>query len=212
MSQFAMKELSLPTQFLVNTMDASTDPIAQFHAWMAEASASEPNDPNAMSVATVTADGQPSVRILLLKGVENGAFQFFTNYESRKAGELVNGKAALCFHWKTLRRQVRVVGPVEKVPAAASDDYFGVRQRGSQIGAHASLQSQPLASRDVLVQAVADVEARYAEQDVPRPAHWGGYQVIPSEIEFWLDQPYRLHDRFVFTRAGDQWQLQRLYP
>jgi pyridoxamine 5'-phosphate oxidase len=193
-------------------MDASTDPIAQFNAWMADAAASEPNDPNAMSVATVDGNGQPSVRILLLKGVENGAFQFFTNYESRKAGELSTGKAALCFHWKTLRRQVRVVGPVEKVSAAASDAYFAQRERGSQLGAHASQQSRPLASRNTLVQAVADADARYDGQPVPRPAHWGGYQVLPTEIEFWLDQPYRLHDRFRFTRSGPGWQMQRLYP
>jgi pyridoxamine 5'-phosphate oxidase len=207
-----MKDSLVIPQIPVPKMDASTDPISQFQTWMAEAAASEPNDPNAMSVATVDAAGQPSVRILLLKGVENGAFQFFTNYESRKANELANGKAALCFHWKTLRRQVRVVGPVEKVSAAASDAYFQQRERGSQLGAHASQQSRPLESRDVLVQAVSAVDAHYNGQKVPRPAHWGGYQVIPTEIEFWLDQPFRLHDRFRFTRSGNGWQVQRLFP
>ncbi len=193
-------------------MDASIDPFQQFAAWLAEAEQAEPNDANAMSVATVDANGQPSVRILLLKGVEDGAFQFFTNYESRKGRELDTGKAALCFHWKTLRRQVRVVGPVQKLPAAASDAYFATRERGSQVGAHASRQSWPLESRDVLKQAVADADARYADADVPRPAHWGGYQLIPVEIEFWIDQPYRLHDRFLFTRDGTSWAVQRLYP
>lgn len=193
-------------------MDASVDPIRQFEAWLAEAEKTEPNDANAMSVATVTADGQPSVRILLLKGVEDGAFQFFTNYQSRKAEELATGRAALCFHWKTLRRQVRVVGPVEKLPAAASDAYFATRERGSQIGAHASQQSQPLESRDALIQAVAAVEAEYDGKAVPRPNHWGGYRLIPAEIEFWVDQPFRLHDRFRFTRDGDGWAVQRLFP
>lgn len=193
-------------------MDASIDPFQQFEAWLTEAEKTEPNDANAMAVATVTADGQPSVRILLLKGVEDGAFQFFTNYESRKAGELATGRAALCFHWKTLRRQVRVVGRVEQLPAAASDAYFTTRERGSQIGAHASRQSQPLVSRDALKQAVADTEARYSGETVPRPTHWGGYRLVPDEIEFWIDQPYRLHDRFLFTRDGAGWKVQRLYP
>lgn len=193
-------------------MDAATDPIAEFEAWLAEATASEPNDANAMSVATVSADGQPSVRILLLKGIEAGAFQFFTNYESRKAGELAGGKAALCFHWKSLRRQVRVVGAVEKVSPAASDAYFATRARGSQVGAHASAQSRPLAARQDLVDAVAAVETQYDGAEVPRPAHWGGYQLNPSEIEFWLDRPYRLHDRFLFIRSGAGWELQRLSP
>jgi len=193
-------------------MDASIDPLRQFEAWLAEAEKTEPNDANAMSVATVTADGQPSVRILLLKGVEDGAFQFFTNYESRKARELATGRAALCFHWKSLRRQVRVAGTVEKLPAGASDAYFATRERGSQIGAHASRQSAPLASRDVLKQAVAEAEAEYRDKRVPRPAHWGGYRLVPAEIEFWIDRPYRLHDRFVFTRDGAGWAVQRLYP
>lgn len=193
-------------------MDASTDPITQFKAWLADATASEPNDANAMSVATVTADGQPSVRILLLKGIEDGAFHFFTNYDSRKADELTTGHAALCFHWKSLHRQVRVVGRVEKVTPPASDIYFASRDRGSQIGAHASRQSQPLASREALIAAVAATEAKYDGQPVPRPTHWGGYQVIPSEIEFWLDQPHRLHDRFRFTKNGAAWSVQRLYP
>jgi len=193
-------------------MDASIDPLRQFEAWLAEAEKTEPNDANAMSVATVTADGWPSVRILLLKGVEDGAFQFYTNYRSRKGEELETGHAALCFHWKTLRRQVRVVGPVEKLPPAVSDAYFVSRPRGSQIGAHASQQSRPLDARETLVQAVADVEARYQGRDVPRPAHWGGYGVVPTEIEFWIDQPYRLHDRFRFTRGREGWTVQRLYP
>lgn len=193
-------------------MHASTDPIAQFKIWLAEATETELNDPNAMSVATVNADGCPSVRILLLKGIEDDTFHFFTNYQSRKASELTTGHAALCFHWKSLRRQVRVVGRVEKVSADASDAYFGTRGRGSQIGAHASQQSRPLQSRDELIEAVGKVEDRYEGQPVPRPHNWGGYQVIPSEIEFWIDQPHRLHDRFRFTREGEGWQMQRLYP
>ncbi len=193
-------------------MDASIDPITRFKSWLAEATENEPNDPNAMSVATVTADGRPSVRILLLKGIEDGAFHFFTNYQSRKAEELETGQAALCFHWKTLRRQVRIVGRVEKISPAASDTYYASRDRGSQIGAHASRQSQPLASREELIQAVQAIEAKYEGRPVPRPEHWGGYQVTPSEIEFWSDQPHRLHDRFRFTREGDGWAVQRLYP
>lgn len=196
-------------------MDASVDPFAQFRAWMADAEASEPNDPNAMTVATVAADGTPSARILLLKGLDERGFTFFTNRTSRKGGEIAaNAQVALCFHWKTVRRQVRAVGTVEWVSEAESDAYFASRARGSQVGAHASLQSQPLDERATLEARVQQFEREYDGRDVPRPAHWGGYRLVPREIEFWQDQPYRLHDRFVFIRSGEgqPWSVARLYP
>ena len=195
------------------SMDASTDPIATFKAWLAAASETEPNDANAMSVATVGADGMPSVRILLLKDVDEGGFVFYTNQQSRKGREIGDGgSVALCFHWKSVRRQVRVCGTVRIVGADEADAYFASRPRGSQIGAHASLQSEPLESRAALEQRVAAVEASFAGKDVPRPAHWGGYRLEPKEIEFWQDREFRLHDRFRFTRAGSGWTVQRLYP
>ena len=196
-------------------MDSSVDPIAKFHEWMAAAAETEPNDANARSVASVGPDGMPSIRILLLKDVDERGFVFFSNYHSRKGRELESsGKVALCFHWKTVRRQVRVCGPIVRVAAAESDAYFATRPRGSQVGAHASLQSQPLDSRATLEQRVADLDKQYAEGAVPRPAHWGGYLVTPTEIEFWQDGEFRLHDRFRFTRgsSGDAWNVQRLFP
>ena len=194
-------------------MDASTDPFATFKEWLAAASETEVNDANAMSVATVGADGMPSVRILLLKDVDADGFVFYTNQESRKGREIASGgKAALCFHWKSVRRQVRVCGPVSIVEGAEADAYFASRPRGSQVGAHASLQSEPLESRALLEQRVADYDAEYAGKDVPRPAHWGGYRLVPTEIEFWQDREFRLHDRFRFTRDGGGWAVQRLSP
>jgi len=196
-------------------MDAFVDPFVQFRTWMADAEVSEPNDPNAMTVATAAADGTPSVRILLLKGLDERGFIFFTNRASRKGAEIAtNAQAALCFHWKTIGRQVRSVGTIEWVDDAESDAYFASRARGSQVGSHASLQSQLLDDRATLEARVAQFEREYEGRDVPRPTHWGGYRLIPYEIEFWQDQPYRLHDRFLFTREaeGGAWSVARLYP
>lgn len=189
------------------------DPFALFARWFADAEASEPRDPNAMAVATLGDDGMPSVRILLLKGVDLRGFVFYTNMESRKGRQIAaNPKVALCFHWKSLGRQVRVEGPTERVTDAESDVYFASRARGSQIGAWASRQSQPLESRAVLERAVADTEARYGAGAVPRPPHWSGRRVLPERIEFWRDREFRLHDRIVYLRAGQGWQTERLYP
>lgn len=194
-------------------MDASTDPFDTFRQWLAAASETEMNDANAMSVATVGPDGMPSVRILLLKDVDEDSFVFFTNQQSRKGREIAaGGKAALCFHWKSVRRQVRVCGTVSIVDGPEADAYFATRARGSQVGAHASIQSEPLESRAQLEQRVADIDARYAGKEVPRPAHWGGYRLVPTEIEFWQDREFRLHDRFRFTRDGGGWAVRRLFP
>ena len=189
------------------------DPYQLFDSWFAEAKKSEINDADAMAIASVDSDGMPSVRMVLLKEVTSEGFVFYTNYTSRKASELLEtGKAAFVMHWKSLRRQVRVSGKVEQVPAAQSDAYFSSRPRGSQIGAWASDQSKSLDSRKTLEQAVADAEARYP-QDIPRPPHWGGFLIRPDEIEFWADGEYRLHDRFRYTRnAAGIWQAARLYP
>ncbi|WP_376092276.1 pyridoxamine 5'-phosphate oxidase [Roseomonas sp. CCTCC AB2023176] len=190
-----------------------SDPFALFRDWLAAAEASEPNDANAVCVATTTADGFPSARMVLLKGLDARGFTFYTNEESRKGQDLLgNPRAALCFHWKSLRRQVRVEGAVERVTAAESDAYFASRSRGSRIAAVASEQSRPLPSRAEYVRRIAEVEARYPAEDVPRPAHWGGFRVVPTAIEFWQDMPYRRHDRLVFARAGEGWTTGRLYP
>jgi len=195
-------------------MADQTDPFARFQAWLAAAEASEPNDPNAMTLATATADGRPSARMVLLKGVDDRGFVFYTNRESRKGGELAeNPHAALLFHWKSLRRQVRVEGPVEEVSAAESDSYFASRPRLSRLGAWASDQSRPLSSRAVLVGRVAELELRYKFGEIPRPPHWGGYRLVPEAFEFWQDMPYRLHDRSRLTRAaGGGWDESRLFP
>ena len=192
---------------------AGTDPFSLFQSWYDEAVAAEVNDPDAMALATVDAGGMPSVRMVLLKEWAADGFVFYTNYESRKSGELdATAKAAFCIHWKSLRRQVRVVGPVSRVDAARSDAYFASRGRGSRIGAWASAQSRPLASRDSLAAAVAEVEARFPD-DVPRPPHWGGFLIEPQEIEFWADGEHRLHDRFRFTPdAAGGWDVSRLNP
>ena len=192
---------------------AGTDPFSLFQSWYDEAVAAEVNDPDAMALATVDKGGMPSVRMVLLKAWAPDGFVFYTNYESRKSGELdATGKAAFCIHWKSLRRQVRVVGPVSRVDAARSDAYFASRGRGSRIGAWASAQSRPLDSCDSLAAAVAEVEARFPD-DVPRPPHWGGFLIAPQEIEFWADGDHRLHDRFRFTLddAGN-WDISRLNP
>jgi pyridoxamine 5'-phosphate oxidase len=190
------------------------DPFELLRAWLSEAEASEPNDPNAMTLATVGADGRPSARIVLLKGLDHG-LSFFTNKESRKGRELsAHRDTALVFHWKTLRRQVRVEGAVEDVTEAEADAYFRTRARVSRIGAAASDQSRPLPSREVLERRVAELSARYPGDEVPRPAHWSGYRLIPTYFEFWQDMPFRLHDRTIFSRegGGGGWRGGKLYP
>lgn len=193
---------------------ADTDPFALFAAWLADAQAKELNDPNAMALATVDETGMPNVRMVLLKDAGPEGFVFYTNYESAKGRELLSGgKAALCFHWKSLRRQVRVRGAVHPVSAAEADAYFATRPRGSRIGAWASQQSRPLEGRFALETAVARYTAKYPIGEIPRPAYWSGFRLAPTEIEFWHDRPFRLHDRAQFRRApGEAWEKTRLYP
>jgi pyridoxamine 5'-phosphate oxidase len=199
---------------------AAPEPFALFEAWFAEARAHEPNDPNAMALATVDADGLPNVRMTLLKGVdadgsELRGFVFYTNFESAKGREiLASKKAALSFHWKSLRRQVRLRGLVSIVSDAEADAYFATRPRGSRLGAWASQQSRPLESRFALEKAVAMVTARYPIGEIPRPPYWSGFRLTPLEMEFWHDRPFRLHERIQFRRAhpGEPWAKQRLYP
>lgn len=191
-----------------------TDPFALFDAWFAEAQASEPNDPNAMALATADADGRPSNRMVLLKGHGPDGLVFYTNREGRKAADLAaNPQAALLFHWKSLRRQIRVEGAVELATDAESDAYFASRSRDSQLGAWASDQSRPLATRETFERRFAEMQARFEGQDVPRPPHWGGYRVVPQVIEFWQDRAHRLHERRIFTRDGaGGWTEGLLYP
>ena len=195
--------------------DTADDPITHFNAWFAEAEKAEPNDANAMTLATVGADGMPSARMVLLKGIDGQGFVFYTNFESRKGRQLLDHpKAALCFHWKSLRRSVRVEGPVEQVSDAEADAYFASRPRGSQIGAWASKQSRPLTARLELEKAVASYAAKFHIGAVPRPPYWSGFRVLPHRIEFWQDKPFRLHDRLVFSRAAgaNAWTTERLFP
>ncbi|MBX9797401.1 pyridoxamine 5'-phosphate oxidase [Sphingomonas sp.] len=190
-----------------------TDPIALFDAWFAEAKASEPNDPNAMALATSDAEGRLGLRMVLLKGHGADGFVFYTNQQSRKAGDLAaNAQAALLFHWKSLRRQIRIEGPVTTVSDAEADAYFASRGRDSQLGAWASDQSRPLDSRATFEARFAEVQQRFAGGAVPRPPHWSGYRVAPRRIEFWQDREHRLHERRLFTRTDEGWEEGLLYP
>jgi pyridoxamine 5'-phosphate oxidase len=189
------------------------DPHALFATWLAEAEAGEPSDPNAMALATATPDGRPSVRMVLLKGHDARGFVFYSNAESRKGGELaVNRHAALLFHWKSLRRQVRIEGVVEPASAAEADAYFASRARISRLGAWASDQSRPLPDRAALEARLAEAERRFPEDAVPRPPHWQGWRVVPERMEFWQEAPYRLHDRTLYMRAGEGWAVSKLFP
>ncbi len=191
------------------------EPFSLFGAWLKDATASEINDPNAVAVATVDENGLPNVRMVLLKGYDERGFVFYTNFESQKGRELLGQqKAAMVFHWKSLRRQVRLRGEVEVVTDAEADEYYATRPRGSRIGAWASKQSRPLEGRFALEKAVAEYTARYAIGEIPRPSHWSGFRIKPVSIEFWHDRPFRLHDRVEFRREtpeGD-WQKVRMYP
>ncbi len=190
-----------------------SDPFALFDAWLAEAQATEPNDHNAMALATATADGLPSVRMVLLKGHGPDGFVFYTNAHSRKGGEIrANPHAALLFHWKSLRRQIRIEGPLEEVPPAMADDYFHSRARDSQLGSAASDQSRPLDRRETYLSRVEELRTRYDGAEVPRPPHWTGFRLTPQRIEFWIDRANRLHERRRFQRDGARWTSSLLYP
>jgi pyridoxamine 5'-phosphate oxidase len=208
--------LDYAAQLAANGDDAAFDrhePVGLFIDWLAEARVGEPSDANAMALATVDAAGMPDCRMVLLKDVDARGFTFYSNRESAKGEELAaRPAAALLFHWKSLRRQVRVRGRVEPVSAAEADAYFASRARESRIGAWASDQSRPLNSREALEGAVARETARFEGRDVPRPERWIGWRVVPESIEFWRDRPFRLHDRMRFDRAGDAWTRTRLWP
>jgi pyridoxamine 5'-phosphate oxidase len=193
----------------------ANDPFRLFHEWLEKAKGSEPNDPNGMALATADANGFPDVRMVLLKAADERGFVFYTNLESAKGRELAaNPQAALCFHWKSLRRQIRVRGPITRVSDAEADEYFASRPRDSQIGAWASRQSRPLETRFELEREVARYAAKFGLGKVPRPPHWSGFRVEPVQIEFWRDRPFRLHDRLVFEREKPEgaWRILRLFP
>ncbi|MEH2512455.1 pyridoxamine 5'-phosphate oxidase [Nitrobacteraceae bacterium AZCC 1564] len=204
-----------PSELISGDFTAAEEPFALFAIWFAEAVKSEPNDPNAMALATVDADGLPDVRMVLLKGYDAHGFVFYSHVASAKGRELAaNPKAALLFHWKSLRRQVRIRGKVETVTEAEADAYFATRPKQAQIGAWASKQSQPLESRMAFEKAIALNAAKYAIGEVPRPPGWSGWRIIPQTFEFWHDRPFRLHDRIEFRRASSDaaWDKTRLYP
>jgi pyridoxamine 5'-phosphate oxidase len=194
-------------------MPLAASPFDQFQAWFAEAEKTEPKDPNAMIVATATPDGRPSARAILLKGVDDRGFVFYTNKESRKAGELAaNARVFLLFYWKSLGRQVRIEGVVEHVTDAEADAYYASRPRISRLGAHASMQSRPLPDRSILEERLAAADAKYPDE-IPRPGYWSGYRVLPDSFEFWQDMPYRLHDRTVYRPASrGAWEQSKLFP
>ena len=190
-----------------------TDPLDLFRTWFEEARGTEINDSNAMALATADAQGRPSVRMVLLKSYDDRGFVFYTNQEGRKAGDLAaNPSAALLFHWKSLRRQIRIEGAVSRVTADEADAYFASRSRDSQLGAWASDQSRPLDRRETFETRFAEMQRRFEDQTVPRPPHWGGYRVVPDRIEFWQDRAHRLHERRLFVREGDGWTEGLLYP
>ena len=204
-----MSEIGLTT----GDFTEENEPYSLFGTWLADAEKSEPNDPNAVALATVDPAGLPNVRMVLLKGFDERGFVFYTNFESQKGQEILSShKAAMCFHWKSLRRQVRIRGDVEVVTEEEADAYYATRPRGSRIGAWASKQSRPLEGRVALEKAVAEFTARYASGEIPRPAHWSGFRIKPVSLEFWHDRPFRLHDRMEFRRADDGWQKVRMYP
>jgi pyridoxamine 5'-phosphate oxidase len=204
-----------PTWLTTGDFTQADEPMRLFGAWLSDATASEPRDPTAMTLATVDSDGLPDARMVLLKGADERGFVFFTNTQSQKGRELdAHPKAALVFHWKSLNRQVRVRGPVERVDAGEADAYFATRPKQAQIGAWASKQSSPLESRLAFEKAIAVYAAKYAIGAVPRPPYWSGFRIVPLVIEFWHDRPFRLHDRIEFRRAGPgaAWTKTRLYP
>jgi pyridoxamine 5'-phosphate oxidase len=210
-----MEKDTMVDPVLVDDFTARDEPLALFQEWYEAAKLSEPSDPNAMSLSTVDTSGMPNVRMVLLKDLDRRGFTFYTNLESAKGIELLaTPKAAACFHWKSLRRQIRIRGPVERVADGEADQYFATRPRQSRIGAWASAQSRPLESRFALEKAVAKHAARFALGDVPRPDHWSGFRILPVSIEFWHDRPFRLHDRLLFSRVapGEPWTRTRLYP
>jgi pyridoxamine 5'-phosphate oxidase len=208
-----MSALTLTERLYDDTDRGALDPFDIFAEWFAEAKLSEPNDPHAMALASVDADGMPDARMVLLNAWDRRGFVCFTNFQSAKGTQLLaEPKAALLFHWKSLRRQVRIRGAVEMVSVAEADAYFASRPRGSQIASSASAQSRPLESRDELIGRVEALEQALADVPVPRPAHWSGFRIVPSAMEFWKDGKFRLHDRVQFTRADGGWVRQRLNP
>lgn len=209
--QLIRKEYTIAS---LDPSDVSTNPLDQFTKWFNEALSAEVHEPNAMVVSTVNTSGAPSARVVLLKGLENGGFTFYTNYKSQKGKELEKSHlGCITFFWAELERQVRIEGTIEKVSAEESDAYFSVRPRGSQIGAWVSNQSEVIASREVLEQKQIEIEAKFDGQTVPRPAHWGGYKLTPNKIEFWQGRPNRLHDRVLYTLLpSNAWKIERLSP